>query len=64
MQVLEQFAGYDLSVKSRTRQVLCLVAAFVLAFILFLKLGECQRVLGILVSILAIEVGVSTLWSP
>jgi hypothetical protein len=64
MPLLEKFEQVDFSVASQTRQILWLTSAFVFASIVFFKTRTFPEVWMIAVSLIAIEVGVSTLWSP
>jgi len=64
MSILEKCEEVDFSMESRTRQVSCLALAFVLASVVFLRMGTSHKVWVVALLLIAIEVGVSTLWSP
>ncbi len=64
MPLLEELEKIDFSVSSQTRQLLWLTATFIFAFIVFLKMRAFPKVWTVAVSLAAVEVGVSTLWSP
>jgi hypothetical protein len=64
MPILEQCEQVNFSVASRTRQTLFLTFTFIFAFIVFFKMGTSHEVWTIAVLLIAIDVGVSTLWSP
>lgn len=64
MSILEQFEQIDFSVASKSRQILCLTLVFIFTFIFFLKMGQFHRVWTVALSLIAVQVGASMLWSP
>jgi len=64
MSTLEQFEQVEFSVASKSRQILCLTLVFICTSIFFLKTCHSHKVWSVALSLIAIQVGASTLWSP
>jgi len=63
MPMLEHFEQVDLSVASKSKQMCCLTLVFIVSSISSLKMGQSHTVWSVAVSLVAIQLGISTLWS-